>query len=193
VGWHLARDDDPHAIREVIEVYAAAMDDLTISLAGPDRLDDLEPVYRALYDHHVAVSAWRPAPERGPDVAWQRRRGRWEATLLSSNGVGLVAERDGRVVGALIGEVEKPADGSDTYAVPTSTAHVHDLAVLPEAQGGGVGRALMERFEAILRERDIESYGLEVMAGNEAARGFYDGLGLELAQLTLYKVLPKAG
>jgi ribosomal protein S18 acetylase RimI-like enzyme len=159
---------------------------------GVDRLDDLEPVYRALYDHHVAVSAWRPAAERGADVAWQRRRGRWEATLNSADGIGLVAERDGRVVGALIGEVEKPADGSDTYAVPGSTAHVHDLAVLPEAQGAGVGRALMERFEGELRARGVESYGLEVMAGNDTARAFYDKLGLELAQVTLYKVLPKA-
>jgi ribosomal protein S18 acetylase RimI-like enzyme len=157
---------------------------------GVDRLDELEPVYRAQYEHHVAVSTWRPAPERGPAAAWQRRRGRWEATLSSPDGIGLVAERDGRVVGALIGEIEKPAEGSDTYAVPTSTAHVHDIAVLPDARGAGVGRALMERFEQLLRERGVESYGLELMAGNEAARVFYEKLGLELAQLTLYKVLP---
>ena len=168
------------------------MDDLTISLAGPERIDELEPVYRALYEHHVAVTTWRPAPERGPDVAWRRRRGRWEKTLSSPDGILLVAERAGRVVGALIGEVENATEGSDTFAVPTSTAHVHDLAVLPEAQGGGVGRALMARFEAELRERGIESYGLDVMAGNDAASGFYATLGLQLAQMTFYKVLPSA-
>ena len=168
------------------------MDDLTISLAGPERIDELEPVYRALYEHHVAVTTWRPAPERGPDVAWRRRRGRWEKTLSSPDGILLVAERAGRIVGALIGEVENPAEGSDTFAVPTSTAHVHDLAVLPEAQGGGVGRALMDRFEAELRQRGIESYGLDVMAGNDAANSFYARLGLELAQMTFYKVLPSA-
>jgi ribosomal protein S18 acetylase RimI-like enzyme len=166
------------------------MDDLTISLAGAERIDDVEPVYRALYDHHVAVTTWRPAPERGADVAWQRRRKRYESTLSSSDGILLVAEGDGRVVGALIGEVEDPADGSDTFAVPTSTAHVHDLAVLPDAQGGGIGRALMARFEQELRDRGVRSYGLDVMAGNDAARGFYSALGLELAQMTMYKVLP---
>jgi ribosomal protein S18 acetylase RimI-like enzyme len=168
------------------------MDDLTISLAGSERIDELEPVYRALYDHHVAVTTWRPAPERGHDVAWQRRRGRWESTLSSADGILLVAERDGGIVGALIGEVEDPADGSDTFTVPTSTAHVHDLAVLPEAQGGGIGRKLMERFERELRERGVKSYGLDVMAGNDAARGFYAALGLEAAQVTMYKVLPSA-
>jgi ribosomal protein S18 acetylase RimI-like enzyme len=168
------------------------MDDLTIISAGADRLDDLEPVYRALYEHHVAVTTWRPAPERGVDVAWQRRRGRWEGTLKSADGLVLVAERGGLVVGALIGEVENPAEGSDTFAVPTSTAHVHDIAVLPEAQGRGVGRALMERFEQELRERGVASYGLEVMAGNDAALAFYATLGLQVAQTTLYKVLPGA-
>jgi ribosomal protein S18 acetylase RimI-like enzyme len=62
--------------------------------------------------------------------------------------------------------------------------------VLPEAQGAGIGRALMERFEQLLRERGVGSYGLEVMAGNDGARDFYEKLGLEAAQLTLYKVLP---
>jgi ribosomal protein S18 acetylase RimI-like enzyme len=166
------------------------MDDLTISLAGSERIDDVEPIYRALYDHHVAVSTWRPAPERGADEAWRRRRGRYETTLSDPGGLLLIAERDESVVGALVGEVEDPADGSDTYAVPTSTAHVHDLAVLPEAQGAGIGRALMERFERELRERGTKSYGLDVMAGNDVARRFYAALGLELAQMTMYKVLP---
>ena len=145
------------------------MDDLTISLAGSERIDELEPVYRALYDHHVAVTTWRPAPERGHDVAWQRRRGRWESTLSSADGILLVAERDGGIVGALIGEVEGPADGSDTFTVPTSTAHVHDLAVLPEAQGGGIGRTLMERFERELREGAHAEHVAEDFQGGTAA------------------------
>ena len=169
------------------------MDDLTISLAGTERIDELEPIYRVLYEHHLAVSAWRPAPERGLELAWQRRRKRYESTVSTSDGILLVAEGDGRVVGALIGEVEDPADGSDVFAVPTRTAHVHDLAVLPEAQGGGVGRALIERFEKELHERDVDNYGLDVMAGNDPALRFYDSLGFEIANLTLQKRMRPAG
>jgi ribosomal protein S18 acetylase RimI-like enzyme len=168
------------------------MDDVRITLAGSERIDELEPIYRALYEHHVAVTTWHPAPERGPDVAWQRRRARWESTISEPGGVLIVADEGGRVVAALIGEVEDPADGSDTFAVPTSTAHVHDLAVLPDAQRRGIGLALMQRFEQELRERDVASYGLDVMAGNDSARGFYSALGLELAQMTMYKVMPTA-
>ena len=110
----------------------------------------------------------------------------------ATDGILLIAERDGDILGALVGEVEDPADGSDTFAVPTSTAHVHDLAVLPEAQGVGIGRTLMERFERELRERGVRSYGLDVMAGNDVARRFYAAFGLAAAQVTMYKVLPSA-
>jgi ribosomal protein S18 acetylase RimI-like enzyme len=47
----------------------------------------------------------------------------------------------------------------------------------------------MERFEAELRARDVVSYGLDVMAGNDAARGFYEALGFELADLVFEKRL----
>jgi ribosomal protein S18 acetylase RimI-like enzyme len=168
------------------------MDDVVISPAGAERIGELEPIYRTLYEHHVAIAAWRPAPERGLAAAWQRRRGRYEATLSTSDGILLVAERDGRVVGALVGEVEDPADGSDVFAVPTRIAHVHDLAVLPDAQSRGLGRALMARFERELHERDVVDYGLDVMPGNESALRFYESLGFEIANLTLRKHLPGA-
>ena len=165
------------------------MGDLEIVLAGPDRIDDLEPIYRSLYAHHVEVSTWRPGPPRGADVAWARRRARYEKTLSAPNGILLLAERDERVVGALIGESEENPEGSDTFAIPDHVAHVHDVAVLPEARGGGVGRALMDRFEAEMRARGVVSYGLDVMAGNEVARRFYEGLGFELADMVFEKRL----
>jgi ribosomal protein S18 acetylase RimI-like enzyme len=168
------------------------MDELQITLAGAERIDDVEPVYRALYEHHVAISTWRPAPPRGADEAWRRRRPRYEKTLGKPNGLLLVAEHDGRVVGALVGEVDDPADGSDVFAVPTSQAHVHDIAVLPEARGGGVGRALLERFEEVVRERGVQSYGLEVMAGNDSARRFYEAMGFVDVSFAMEKRLTGA-
>ena len=165
------------------------MSDLQIVLGGADRIDDVEPIYRSLYAHHTAVSTWRPGPERGADVAWSRRRARYAKTLADPNGILLLAERDGRVIGALIGEVEENPEGSDTFAIPDRVAHLHDLAVLPDARGGGVGRALMDRFEAELRARDVVSYGLDVMAGNEGARRFYEALGFELADMVFEKRL----
>jgi ribosomal protein S18 acetylase RimI-like enzyme len=163
--------------------------DLLIVLAGSDRIDELEPIYRSLYAHHVAVSTWRPGPERGADVSWARRRARYEKTLAEPTGILLLAERDGQLVGALIGEVELDPEGSDTFVIPARVAHLHDLAVLPDARGGGVGHALVERFEQELRSRDVVSYGLDVMAGNDSARQFYEALGFELADMVFEKRL----
>jgi ribosomal protein S18 acetylase RimI-like enzyme len=163
--------------------------DLRIVLGGADRIDDVEPIYRSLYEHHVAVSTWRPGPERGADVAWTRRRARYAKTLAEPTGILLLAERAGQLVGALIGEVEFNPEGSDTFAIPDRVAHLHDLAVLPDARGGGVGHALVERFEEELRARDVVSYGLDVMAGNDAARRFYEALGFELADMVFEKRL----
>jgi ribosomal protein S18 acetylase RimI-like enzyme len=163
--------------------------DLQIVLGGADRIDDVEPIYRSLYAHHVDVSTWRPGPERGADVAWGRRRARYAKTLGDPSGILLLAERDGRVVGMLIGEVEDEPEGSDTFAIPDRVAHLHDVAVLPEARGGGIGHALMAGFEAELRERGVVSYGLDVMAGNDGARRFYEALGFELADMVFEKRL----
>ena len=102
------------------------MSDLQIALAGVDRVDEIEPVYRSLYAHHVAVSTWRPGPERGADVAWTRRRARYLKTLAEPSGILLLAERDARVVGALIGEVEVDPEGSDTFVIPDRVAHLHE-------------------------------------------------------------------
>jgi ribosomal protein S18 acetylase RimI-like enzyme len=165
------------------------MTDLEIVVAGSDRIDEVEPVYRSLYAHHVAVSTWRPGPERGADVAWARRRARYEKTLAEPNGILLLAERDGRVVGMAIGETEDQPEGSDTFAIPDRVAHLHDVAVLADDRGGGVGSALMERFEQELRARGVVSYGLDVMAGNDAARRFFEALGFELADLVFEKRL----
>jgi ribosomal protein S18 acetylase RimI-like enzyme len=165
---------------------------LTIMLAGSDRIDELEPIYSSLYAHHVDVATWRPGPERGADVAWARRRARYEKTLSSPNGILLLAMRHGRVVGALIGESEENPDGSDTFTIPAHVAHVHDLGVLPDVRGGGIGRALLERFEAEMRARGVESYGLDVMAGNDSARAFYEALGFELADMVFEKRLRPA-
>jgi ribosomal protein S18 acetylase RimI-like enzyme len=163
--------------------------DLQIVLADADRIDDVEPIYRSLYEHHVSVSTWRPGPARGADVAWSRRRARYEKTLSDPSGILLLAERDGSVVGMVIGETEDDPGGSDTFAIPDRVAHLHDVAVLPDDRGGGVGRALMERFEQELRARGVVSYGLDVMAGNDSARAFYEALGFELADLVFEKRL----
>jgi len=55
--------------------------------------------------------------------------------------------------------------------------NVHDLAVVPECRGGGVGRRLLEAAEARARARGCCKLTLEVQDDNRRARGLYASFG----------------
>ena len=55
--------------------------------------------------------------------------------------------------------------------------NVHDLAVLPEHRGKGVGRALLAGVEERARARDCCKLTLEVLDENARARGLYASFG----------------
>ncbi|NJP68270.1 GNAT family N-acetyltransferase [Streptomyces spiramenti] len=55
-------------------------------------------------------------------------------------------------------------------------AHLH-IDLLPEGQGRGLGRALMETYLDALRERGVPGVHLGVNPENTRARAFYDRLG----------------
>lgn len=57
-------------------------------------------------------------------------------------------------------------------------AHLH-IDLLPEAQGHGMGRRLMERLFAALRERGAAGVHLGVSALNQRAQTFYRRMGFD--------------
>jgi ribosomal protein S18 acetylase RimI-like enzyme len=66
-------------------------------------------------------------------------------------------------------------------AVDEYPAHLH-IDLLPEAQGQGLGRRLIETFAAALADRDVPGLHLVVGTGNTSARAFYRRVGFaELA------------
>ncbi len=79
--------------------------------------------------------------------------------------------------------------------------NVHDLAVLPDFQGRGIGRALLVAAEERARSRGCAKLTLEVREDNAPARGLYHERGFrdfELAGATyrtlfLAKSLPERG
>ncbi|MBF9072216.1 GNAT family N-acetyltransferase [Streptacidiphilus fuscans] len=61
-------------------------------------------------------------------------------------------------------------------------AHLH-IDLMPQAQGRGFGRRLMDTYLAALRERGVDAVHLAMGAANVSARAFYDRLGFsELAR-----------
>jgi len=83
----------------------------------------------------------------------------------------LLASVDGRAVGAAV-----CVQGFSTFAGRPSL-NVHDLAVLPDFRGRGVGHALLAAVERLARERDCCKITLEVHESNEGARRLYAETG----------------
>ena len=99
------------------------------------------------------------APRSHPGCARIRRRSR------CSRG------SDGAAVGAAV-----CVWGFSTFTGCPSL-NVHDLAVLPEHRGCGVGRLLLEEVERRARARGSSKLTLEVHASNEGAMRLYRRFG----------------
>ena len=65
----------------------------------------------------------------------------------------------------------------DDYFSGRRHAHVSVIAVTREAEGRGVGRALMEHAEEWARARGHDRITLSVFEGNRRARGLYERVG----------------
>lgn len=66
--------------------------------------------------------------------------------------------------------------GFSTFAAEP-LVNVHDMSVLPEHRGRGVGRALLKAVEAEARRRGACKITLEVLSGNDRAKALYLALG----------------
>jgi [ribosomal protein S18]-alanine N-acetyltransferase len=80
-----------------------------------------------------------------------------------------VAVQEGQVVGYVLGPVE-------TWRDPPS-AHIDSIAVLPEAQGKGIGHRLLQSFLRHARRQGCTRVTLEVSTANETGLAFFLGHG----------------
>lgn len=101
------------------------------------------------------------------------RRALGPGLRAAPNGFVLFGSLDARIVGAAV-----CFWGYSTFA-GKPTVNLHDFSVLPEAQGRGVGTALLSELERRARERGCAKMTLEVHATNESAQRLYARFGFE--------------
>lgn len=113
-------------------------------------------------DADAVVGVWRSA-----DLvrSWNDPHRDIARKLTVSDGLFLVAEEEGEVVGTAMA-------GYDGHR-----GWIYYLAVLPEHQRHGFGRALVKEAEQRLLERGCAKVNLQVRSGNDAVVDFYRGLG----------------
>jgi ribosomal protein S18 acetylase RimI-like enzyme len=113
-------------------------------------------------DYDAVVGVWRAA---GLTIKPSDTLAELRKAIDRSPGLFLVAEEDGVVVGAGIGAW----DGRRGW--------IYHLAVLPDRQGRGIGRMLMDELERRLRAAGATKLNLLVERANAGVADFYRKLG----------------
>lgn len=78
---------------------------------------------------------------------------------------------------------------TEDYFTGRSNCHIADLAVAPDHEGRGVGKALLAHAERWAREQQCQLLTLAVFPGNERARRLYEAAGYGTDLLRLAKPL----
>ena len=139
----------------------------------------------------LPLYVWRQmaAPGEDPWEIGRQRAARDTGGFSYRNSV--VAEVDGKVVGALVGYpvADEPeaidADSTPPMFVPLrelenlapGTWYVNSVAVFPEARGLGLGSALMRCAERTASDLGLRGISLIVSDANDGARRLYERLG----------------
>jgi RimJ/RimL family protein N-acetyltransferase len=118
---------------------------------------------------------WEATQERprtlmtSPEEFWTPRQWRRHRRDWGPEGVWLVAEVEGRVVGSL--GCERGRRPRERHCAEFG------ITVASRARGIGVGRALLEVLEVWAREQGVERITLRVFATNARARALYERMG----------------
>lgn len=97
---------------------------------------------------------------------WPRHERRWPKPMTR-------ATRQDQILHYVYGR----GPGSESYG-DTYPAHLH-IDLLPQAQGQGLGRALIETLIGALRERGVSGLHLVAGADNAGALAFYPRVGFD--------------
>jgi ribosomal protein S18 acetylase RimI-like enzyme len=148
-------------------------------------LDEFEPLWRELHQHHLAFARYRGLVQ-DPQASWQRRR-LWYVELLTHGGGYFVAREGDAAVGYAMTQAVLGTD--DTFAVTGGIVEIISLIVAESMRSHGIGRALVAAVRDFATRAGIDTLKVAVMLGNERAEEFYANLGFEPAEQVLYLTL----
>jgi ribosomal protein S18 acetylase RimI-like enzyme len=155
------------------------------------RLDELKPLWSALYEHHHSLTPHLSSRVRPLSDAWHDHialERQWLADEPGSFVLG--AQTNGRLVGyAFVRIVAEKLAVSWTISNPYAELTV--LSVLPELRGRGIGAMLMDAINAELRQQGIRDLAITVITTNADAERLYKRRGAVPYTTTLLQRLPE--
>jgi ribosomal protein S18 acetylase RimI-like enzyme len=150
------------AVRSQVAIRALAVHELA----------RLEPLWRALHDHHVRLSPQLAGmPARSAAESWVLRRAKYIRWATDSDAFALVAEAEGRLVGYAFVTL---ASGYSSWNGGERLAQLETLSVAPASRGHGVGERLLAAVRERLSAAGVERVALTALCANERAHRFYE-------------------
>ncbi|WP_216825000.1 GNAT family N-acetyltransferase [Agarilytica rhodophyticola] len=106
---------------------------------------------------------------------------------IAQQSIDLMAEKD-FAHGFLCYHQDRPVGFANCFEniatfAAKSAINIHDLGVIPEYRGKGAAQALLQAVEDFARRHDYYKITLEVLEGNERAKGAYTKFGFAGYQL----------
>jgi ribosomal protein S18 acetylase RimI-like enzyme len=159
--------------------------DFVVRRGSRDDVDRLEPLWRALRDHHVTLPAMQPV--RSLEDSWNYRRRQYLDWLGQDGYTLLFAERDNELIGYAMVSL---GEGAATWDIGDRTAEIETLSVLESERGNGVGRALTDAAADVAAEAGAQSVLVGVAHSNQDAIRFYEREGFESFYVLLIRSRP---
>jgi len=144
--------------------------------------DRLEPLWLALHEHHVRISARLGGmPARSADESWTRRRANYIEWANAPETFVLGAEAEHQVV--LGYAFVRVSPGYSSWNSGERQAQLETLAVAPAIRGQGVGEQLLAAVRERLAKAGIDTISLSAICANERAHCFYERHGFRRAEI----------
>jgi GNAT superfamily N-acetyltransferase len=129
-----------HAIRPVPQLPLPSHPGVTVRRAERSDIDVLAELDLVLPRHQ----GQSPVFSAGEVPTLEEARAEWEESIDDKDFTTFVAEYDGLVIGSAVGCSVEKSNGHSGLARPDNAGLLAFAAVLPEARGRGIGRALGE-------------------------------------------------
>ena len=166
-GWQ-----HTHAIREPAAA-GPVREGLVVRQPTRDEIPELARLDMVLTDHQALSPTFSSSP---PDV-YEERVADWEEDFDNPKFWNVVVEHDSALVGSAVGCDLEVSSSHAGPARPDSAAFLGFAAVLPEARGLGVGRALGEAVSQLALEKGYPSLVTDWRETNLLSSRAWRGLG----------------
>ncbi|SRR6266566_7224850 len=157
--------------------------DITYTVCGTDRLDDITPLWASLYSHHASL-LHDYGEVRSAEESWDRRRARYVRWIQDDDGFFVIADRAGD--SSLGYAMAHQTDGFDILLTPDRIAQVETLCVLPNERSVEVGTQLALALGNELRARGVTHLCATALAANTVIADAFRRRGLRDFTLTFF-------